>query len=73
MLKKHRLAELAPRDVVAREIFREKAGGRHVWLDARNAGPELREAISGNLRDLCARAASTRRRISFRSRRRRTT
>src|SRR5258705_427091 len=32
MLKKHRLAELAPRDVVAREIFREKAGGRHGWL-----------------------------------------
>ncbi len=34
MLKKHRLAELAPRDVVAREIFREKAGGRRVWLDS---------------------------------------
>ena len=28
MLKKHRLAELAPRDVVAREIFREQAGGK---------------------------------------------
>src|SRR5688572_11336343 len=30
MLKRHRLAELAPRDVVAREIFREKAGGKRV-------------------------------------------
>src|SRR6476620_1918186 len=30
MIKRHRLAELAPRDVVAREIFREQAGGRKV-------------------------------------------
>ena len=47
MLKKHRLAELAPRDVVAREIFREKAGGRRVWLDARMLGPEFRERFPG--------------------------
>src|SRR5687768_1277609 len=38
MPKRHRLAELAPRDVVARELFREKAGGRRVWLDARKLG-----------------------------------
>jgi L-aspartate oxidase len=41
MLKKHRLAELAPRDVVAREIFREKAGAGGVarcWMLARNSG-----------------------------------
>jgi len=47
MLKKHRLAELAPRDVVAREIFREKSGGRRVWLDARMLGPEFRERFPG--------------------------
>src|SRR5712672_1522418 len=47
MLKKHRLAELAPRDVVAREIFREKVGGRHVWLDARMLGPEFRKRFPG--------------------------
>jgi L-aspartate oxidase len=47
MLKKHRLAELAPRDVVAREIFREKAGGRRVWLDARMLGPEFRKRFPG--------------------------
>lgn len=47
MLKKHRLAELAPRDVVAREIFREKVGGRRVWLDARMLGPEFRERFPG--------------------------
>ncbi len=33
----HPLAELAPRDVVARAIFRERAAGRRVFLDARAA------------------------------------
>jgi L-aspartate oxidase len=47
MLKRHRLAELAPRDVVARQIFREKAGGRHVWLDARKLGPMFEERFPG--------------------------
>src|SRR5690242_11399155 len=35
MTRRHRLAELAPRDIVAREIFRERQGGSGVWLDAR--------------------------------------
>jgi L-aspartate oxidase len=35
MLKKHKLAELAPRDVVARAIFAQRKGGRKVYLDAR--------------------------------------
>jgi L-aspartate oxidase len=47
MLKKHRLAELAPRDVVAREIFRERAGGRHVWLDARMLAPKFEVRFPG--------------------------
>jgi L-aspartate oxidase len=47
MLKKHRLAELAPRDVVAREIFRERGGGRRVWLDARMLGPVFEERFPG--------------------------
>ena len=34
MLKKHRLAELAPRDIVARAIFREQRAGHRVFLDA---------------------------------------
>src|SRR3989440_9019043 len=38
MTRRHKLAELAPRDIVAREIFREKKGGRSVWLDARKLG-----------------------------------
>ncbi|MCU0975590.1 MAG: L-aspartate oxidase [Steroidobacteraceae bacterium] len=33
----HPLADLAPRDVVARAIFRERAAGRGVFLDAREA------------------------------------
>jgi L-aspartate oxidase len=47
MLKRHRQAELAPRDIVAREIFREKAGGRRVWLDARKLGPGFEKSFPG--------------------------
>jgi L-aspartate oxidase len=35
MLKVHKLGELAPRDIVARAIFREQQAGRRVFLDAR--------------------------------------
>ena len=38
MTSRHRLAELAPRDIVAREIFRERAEGGRVYLDARKLG-----------------------------------
>jgi len=38
MTERHRLAELAPRDVVAREIFRERAVTGAVFLDARKIG-----------------------------------
>jgi L-aspartate oxidase len=38
MKKHHRLAELAPRDVVAREIYREKQQTGEVWLDATSLG-----------------------------------
>ena len=34
MLREHKLAELAPRDIVARAIFREQRAGRKVFLDA---------------------------------------
>src|SRR5438309_5117182 len=47
MLDKHRLAELAPRDVVAREIFREQIGGKHVWLDARMLGKTFEQRFPG--------------------------
>jgi|SRR5215208_592687 len=38
MPKRHRLAELAPRDVVAREIFRERMRAGVVYLDATKLG-----------------------------------
>src|SRR5205085_11521085 len=47
MLERHRLAELAPRDVVAREIFRERIGGRRVWLDARMLGRSFEQRFPG--------------------------
>jgi L-aspartate oxidase len=47
MLKRHRLAELAPRDVVAREIFRERAAGSRVWLDARKLGVRFKKRFPG--------------------------
>jgi L-aspartate oxidase len=47
MLRRHRLAELAPRDIVAREIFREKAGGKQVFLDARMLGRVFEERFPG--------------------------
>lgn len=34
MLRQHKLAELAPRDIVARAIFREQRSGHRVFLDA---------------------------------------
>ena len=41
----HELADLAPRDVVAKAILRvmQAEGLDHVWLDARGLGPELLE------------------------------
>jgi len=47
MSRRHRLADLAPRDFVAREIFREQAGGRRVWLDARKVGRGFRKRFPG--------------------------
>jgi L-aspartate oxidase len=47
MPKRHRLAELAPRDVVAREIFREQTGNRRVWLDARKLGRSFERRFPG--------------------------
>jgi L-aspartate oxidase len=46
MKKKHRLAELAPRDVVARAIFAEQKKGR-VFLDARDLGTEFAKRFPG--------------------------
>jgi L-aspartate oxidase len=46
MVGQHELAELAPRDVVAKGIMREllASGADHVFLDARHLGAELLES-----------------------------
>jgi L-aspartate oxidase len=47
MEKRHKLAELAPRDVVARGIFREQQRGHGVFLDARKLGPRFAKRFPG--------------------------
>jgi L-aspartate oxidase len=53
MVKRHRLAELAPRDVVAREIFREQQRSGQVFLDARHMGRRFKTRFPG-ITALCA-------------------
>ncbi len=47
MVRKHREAELAPRDVVARDIFREQRSGHRVFLDARKIGRRFARRFPG--------------------------
>jgi L-aspartate oxidase len=47
MPQRHRLAELAPRDVVAREIFREQQATGRVFLDARSLGAAFAQRFPG--------------------------
>ena len=47
MERRHRLADLAPRDVVARGIFREQRRGHRVYLDARKLGSRFAERFPG--------------------------
>src|SRR5690606_35209097 len=47
MLKRHPEGELAPRDVVAREIFREQQKHGTVYLDARRLGAQFAVRFPG--------------------------
>jgi L-aspartate oxidase len=47
MAKAHKLTELAPRDVVARAIFREQQRGHGVFLDARKLGARFAKRFPG--------------------------
>lgn len=47
MVARHKLAELAPRDIVAREIFRERQRTGAVHLDARSIGKKFVERFPG--------------------------
>ena len=60
MVKAHRLAELAPRDVVARAIFREQRKHR-VYLDARKLGRGFAKRFPGILALCAARGIDPRR------------
>ena len=47
MPARHALAELAPRDVVAREVFREQQAHGVVWLDATSLGERFAQRFPG--------------------------
>lgn len=47
MAKKHSAGELAPRDIVARAIFREHRAGHRVFLDARGLGRSFARRFPG--------------------------
>ena len=61
MTRRHRLAELAPRDIVAREIFRESEDGTRVWLDARKLSRNFARRFPGILKICLARGIDPRR------------
>ncbi len=63
MQKRHKLAELAPRDIVAREIFREQMGGSRVWLDARKLSRTFGRRFPGILHICLARGIDPRREL----------
>ena len=63
MVRKHKLAELAPRDIVAREIFREQMGGSRVWLDARKISRTFARRFPGILQLCLARGIDPRREL----------
>ena len=60
MVKRHRLAELAPRDIVARAIFREQRAGK-VYLDARKLGDGFTRRFPGIFSICIARGLDPRR------------
>src|SRR5437667_10293091 len=61
MKKIHRLAELAPRDVVARAIVRQQRAGHRVYLDARKLAPTFARRFPGILALCKARGIDPRR------------
>ncbi|HUF26051.1 MAG TPA: L-aspartate oxidase [Gemmatimonadaceae bacterium] len=60
MVKRHRDAELAPRDVVARAIFRQQRAGHRVFLDARRLRAPFAERFPGILAICLARGIDPR-------------
>jgi L-aspartate oxidase len=63
MVRRHKDAELAPRDVVAREIFRVQQTGSRVWLDARKLSRRFARRFPGILQLCLARGIDPRREL----------
>jgi L-aspartate oxidase len=61
MSRRHKLAELAPRDIVAREIFHEQQRGLRVWLDATKLNRTFARRFPGILALCLARGIDPRR------------
>lgn len=61
MRKVHKLAELAPRDIVARAIVRQERAGHRVYLDARKLAPTFARRFPGILALCAARGIDPRR------------
>ncbi len=61
MPRRHKLADLAPRDVVAREIFHEQRKGQRVWLDATKLNRTFAKRFPGILAICLARGIDPRR------------
>jgi L-aspartate oxidase len=61
MSRRHKLAELAPRDIVAREIFREQRDVGQVFLDARKLSRTFARRFPGILNLCLARGIDPRR------------
>ena len=63
MIRKHKQAELAPRDIVAREIYRVQMSGSRVWLDARMLSRSFARRFPGILQLCLARGIDPRREL----------
>jgi L-aspartate oxidase len=61
MSRRHKLADLAPRDIVAREIFRQQQKGQRVWLDATRLSRTFARRFPGILAICLARGIDPRR------------
>jgi L-aspartate oxidase len=63
MPERHELAELAPRDVVAREVFHEQRATGRVWLDATALGDRFEKRFPGIFALCMARGIDPRREL----------
>ena len=63
MIRKHKQAELAPRDIEAREIYRVQISGSRLWLDPRMLSRSFARRFPGILQLCLARGIDPRREL----------